>query len=264
MANAIRLDEWLSQQFDLELSIARSYILQGMVSINGRKVHQAGISFRPTRDELEFRRPPDFRNRGTLKIRPAVQFLKEQGLELQKSVCLDIGASHGGFTAALLEQGVRKVYAIDVAYGIFDYELRQKTEVVLLERKNIRNIESSWFDQSFFDSDSYFVVCDVSFLSIRDVLTHLLGFFKEHRKAFQGLFLLKHQFEASEKTESGIIRDDILRKDIEKEFESFVQTLGLQVLHRVPAGVSGRKGNRETFYWLAYNGFRDSTASNPS
>ena len=117
-----RLDEWLSEAYDLELPVARSYILQGLVSLNGSPVHQAGRRIRPDRDDIQFRKPADYRNRGTAKIRTALHRLRDCGVEFAEQTCLDIGASHGGFTAALLEQGVGHVYAIDVAYGIFDFD----------------------------------------------------------------------------------------------------------------------------------------------
>ncbi len=265
MVPAIRLDEWLCQQFDLELAVSRSYLLQGFVSVNGKKIHHAGFHVRPERDQIEFRRPKDFRNRGTAKIEPALDFIAEKGIEFGEMVCLDIGASHGGFSAGLLDHGVARIYAIDVAYGIFDYELRNRSEVAVLERHNIRNIEPSWFESDLLQAKSVFIVCDVSFLSLRNVLEHLVKFAGTHLKhGFQGLFLLKHQFEASEKSESGVIRDSEIRSTIEEEFQDFLQPLGLVVLGRIPSGLSGRKGNQETFFWLSYAGARESTDSSPS
>ncbi len=265
MSSAIRLDEWLCQQFDLELPIARSYLLQGFVSVNGNKVHHAGFPIRPDRDSIEFRRPPGFRNRGTAKIAPALDAVAGQGKTLEGAVCLDIGASHGGFSKALLEHGVAQIFAIDVAYGIFDFELRKRPEVTVLERHNIRNIQSSWFGSSLQKAQSIFIVCDVSFLSLRNVLENLVNFFRtELKREFQGLFLLKHQFEASDQTESGVIKDSEIRASIEEEFQSFLESLGLETLGRIPSGLSGRKGNQETFFWLRYAGPLESTASSPS
>ena len=169
-----------------------------------------------------------------------------------------------GFTAALLEQGVGHVYAIDVAYGIFDFDLRRRAEVTVLERKNIKSIETSWFGSDFELCSKPFVVCDVSFLSLRSVVQHLLEFMKRCGKQFQGLFLLKHQFEASERSEAGVIRDSELRFSLEREFQEFVENLGIRVVERIPSALPGRKGNQETFFWLDYSIDLDKTASSPS
>lgn len=255
----MRLDQWLCEEHDLELQVARSYILQGLVSVNGEKILQAGRTFRPDRDNLEFRRPRDFRNRGTAKLRPALQYIQDTLNQEEKPPwvrwpCLDIGASHGGFTAALLEASAHRIYSLDVAYGIFDYELRRREDVVLLERKNVRYLDPSWFDQEFLAAEGIFIVCDVSFLSLRPVLASVVDFFLTHMHCgFQGLFLLKHQFEASEQTEQGVLRDDELRTRLESEIHDFLRQRGLNLLASIPAGLPGRKGNRETFLWLDFD-----------
>lgn len=254
----MRLDLWLCEEHDLEIQVARSYILQGLVSVNGEKILQAGRTFRPDRDNLEFRRPPDFRNRGTAKLRPALEYIKSTLKKDEEPPwvywpCLDIGASHGGFTAALLEASARRIYSLDVAYGIFDYQLRKREDVILLERKNVRHLEPSWFDDLFLSASGIFIVCDVSFLSLRPVLESVIDFFRLHMQCgFQGLFLLKHQFEASHQTQQGVLRDDELRRKLEDDIEIFLKERGLNLLGSIPAGLPGRKGNRETFLWLEF------------
>lgn len=253
----MRLDEWLCQEHDLDLSAARSYILRGHVTVNGQKVTHSGYRVRAHRDSIHFR-PPDARNRGRDKLLPVLHLIQEEcALEGRPPPwsypCLDIGASHGGFCQALLEVGARRIFAVDVAYGIFDYELRNRPEIHLLERKSIRQIHASWFEDDFLSAEKIFIVCDVSFLSLRLVLQSLLDFFrKEKRGGFEGLFLLKHQFEVPDQTDRGILRDDNLRRSVQEEFEAYVSSSGMVFKGSFPSGLAGRKGNRETFLWIEY------------
>jgi 23S rRNA (cytidine1920-2'-O)/16S rRNA (cytidine1409-2'-O)-methyltransferase len=261
----VRLDAWLAEDAGLEIAVARSFILQGFVSINGQKVHQSGLKVRPEKDYIEFRPPPRLRTRGTEKIRPALEYVMAS-MESQDTmpadpagsggrepwrtgVCLDIGASHGGFSRALLEKGASRIYALDVAYGLFDYELRQKPEIQLLERKNIQGIDWSWFDAPFREASGVFIVCDVSFISLRRVIAVVQNFFSGH-KDWQGLFLLKHQFEDSSSTEKGVLREMSAKARVEEAFEDFLAGRSIDIRGRIESGLPGRKGNRELFYWL--------------
>ena len=247
---AYRLDAWLAEHYDLPLDIVQSYILRGHALVNGSR-GKAGQSIRPERDRIEFHPPDSVRNRGTHKIGPALDALAARGQSVQGRICLDVGASHGGFSRALLDRGARRIYAIDVAYGIFDFELRRSEQIVLLERKNIKDIADDWFDPPFYEAGELFIVCDVSFISLLPVLRALRSFLERHGLQADGLFLLKHQFESPESTDAGVIRDDHLRVSIEEATLDKIAGLGWMHDGSYPSGLPGRRGNQETFLWLS-------------
>ncbi len=167
-------------------------------------------------------------------------------------VCVDLGASHGGFSKVLKEKGALRIYAVDVAYGIFDYSLRKDPAVVVLERKNARDIQESWFlpedlrrNSSGSGKPDLFIVSDLSFISLKTIMNSLIVFLKETRCTAAGLLLIKPQFEAGALTEKGILTDDSLRNRITEDVCSHARSLGFRVISLVPSRLKGTKGNQE-------------------
>ena len=248
---------------------AAGLILAGKARVNGEVVRQAGFKLKKdARLELDYERR--YVSRAAHKLLGA---LEEFGPEVKDRLCVDLGASHGGFTQVLLEAGARRVYAIDVAYGIFDYELRNDSRVILLERHNVRQIQVDWFstdpdgDQGErIDENGILFTCDVSFISLRSVLPSLVSMIqelknrltvpegeqKQERSKFQGLFLLKPQFEASEKTEQGILKDPVALEQVFEAINDLLERLDVKLLGRAPARLTGTKGNQEYVLFLEF------------
>ncbi len=189
--------------------------------------------------------------RGALKLLGALADLSVGDERITGRVCLDIGASHGGFTAVLLERGAARVYALDVAYGIFEYTLRVNPRVIPLERKNVRHLERAWFAAADLDRSPWFITCDVSFLSLGTVLAALCQAFGDQGPAWEGVFLVKPQFEDSRSAESGVVRDEGRRLELLENVRARARTLGLFVGPFAPARITGAKGNQEFCLWLS-------------
>lgn len=171
-------------------------------------------------------------------------------VNVEGDTVIDIGSSHGGFASLLLEKGARRLYCIDVAYGILDYSIRRDVRVAALDRRNVREISASWFEDETFPGGRVFVTCDVSFMSIRTVLAALARFLDETHLSMRGLFLIKPQFEDSKSTEKGILKDESIRMRILEQSAGYAETLGFQVLGR--KDIEPEKGkNIETFLFLS-------------
>lgn len=240
--------------------IARGLILSGRVLINDQVQTSPAYKIHPAHANLiRIKQTRNYVSRAAYKLLGAMQYFN---VSAEQRICLDLGAAHGGFTQVLLEGGARKVYAIDVAYGIFDYNLRNDTRVHLLEKSNIRNIEPAWFAGDAFEEVSaqkpVLVVCDISFMSLRTVLAELVRFLSGAGKAhppwlfMEGLFLLKPQFEDSSSTIAGIQRDVDRIDEIRNSFKTFLDTRGLQVIGSRPADIKGSQGNQEFIYYLKF------------
>ncbi len=178
-------------------------------------------------------------SRGGIKLNHAIDKLD---LEVSEKISLDIGCSTGGFTDVLLHRGVKKVYGIDVGYGQFDWKLRNSDRVVLLERTNARDINTKKVPELI-----DFVVCDVSFISIRKILIPVK---KVLNKKYDIVALIKPQFEASKSQigRGGIIKDVLLHKKICEDIlnwskENF-QNHSIKI---IDSPILGQKGNKEFF-----------------
>ena len=172
-------------------------------------------------------------------------------------ICIDIGASHGGFSNILLQEGAKHIYSIDVAYGIFDYALRKHPDVTVLEQHDFRNLELSWIADEHIEflkqhineqnskNISLFFCADVSFISSKNILFVLSSFYKKHGFPFVAYVLIKPQFEASEQTNKGIMNDPHIRSEILADMKSYNSILGLYTIAAFPAMPKGRRGNQE-------------------
>ncbi len=170
-------------------------------------------------------------------------------------ICLDLGAAHGGFTQILLLHKARRVYAVDVGYGLLDYNLRNDHRVVSLERHDLRYLKMGWFlpeDIVTLRQDPYglFISSDVSFLSSATVLQSLAQFHRQEMIPFEALILIKPQFEASQKTDRGILKDAKLRQEIVAKIAERAASYHFVVEKILPAAISGRKGNQEYLLYI--------------
>ena len=173
-------------------------------------------------------------SRGGLKLEAALRHFQ---LSVQDSVCMDLGASTGGFTDCLLQHGARRVHAFDVGRGQLDWKLAQDQRVVVHDNFNVRRLTPSDVGEPV-----DLITIDLAFISLRQVLPALRQF-----PAAQIVALVKPQFEAAreEVGEGGIIRSPELQEEILERVKTFACAEGFEILGDVPSPIAGQKGNRE-------------------
>ncbi len=217
-------------------SQASSYILARKVFINDKIVDKPGrIYTLDDDDKIEIKEQYKYVSRGGYKLEKA---LKEFDIAVDGKVCLDIGASTGGFTDCLLQNDALKVYAVDVGYGQFDFKLKQDKRVVLYEKTNIRYI-----DKSFLQEKIDIVTIDVSFISVKKFLETVIEFLNPD---FDIIVLIKPQFEAERKdVRKGVIKDKDLHKKIISSFIDYVLSVDLVPINLTYSPIKGPKGNIE-------------------
>ena len=247
MADRERLDKLLVSKGIAETrEKARAFILCGAVLVDGKKAGKAGtlVSKEASITVVESALPLGgrrFAGRGGLKLEPAMEFF---GLDAAGRIAVDIGASTGGFTDCLLQRGAEKVYAIDVGYGQLAWNLRQDPRVVVMERTNIRNLDTGQLAGS-----ADLIVIDVSFISLKKVLPKAMDLLKSDGKI---LALVKPQFEAGrgEVGKGGIVRDPETRLAAVEKIREFAEGIGLIMTGRLESPLPGRDGNVEYFLLL--------------
>jgi 23S rRNA (cytidine1920-2'-O)/16S rRNA (cytidine1409-2'-O)-methyltransferase len=181
-----------------------------------------------------------FVSRGGDKLEGA---LADLGIDPSGKLCLDVGASTGGFTDCLLQRGARRVVAVDVGYGLLDAKLRVDPRVVVRERINARNLEASQVQ-----GPVELVVADVAFISLRLVVPALATV----APRAEWLLLVKPQFEVGREQvgKGGVVRDDALRTAAVESVRGAAEGLGWREIARADSRVAGPKGNREIFLHL--------------
>ena len=221
---------------------AKGLIMAGSVWVGGGKVTKVGTEF-PVDIEIEVKESPlrKYVSRGGLKLEAAI---KDFGLNIKGKVCLDVGASTGGFTDCLLQNGAKKVYALDVGYGQLDWKLRNNPRVVTIEKTNIR-----YFNEKEIKSPIDLVTIDVSFISLDKVLPkvkELIG------KRGEIVSLVKPQFEAErEKVQrGGVVKDKKVHQEVIDKIKLLARSLGLEVKGLTTSPIKGPAGNIEYFIYL--------------
>ena len=250
-----RLDVLLVERMYADTrSKAQAIIMSGNVYVNGQKADKAGTSFEET-VEIEVRGAVcPYVSRGGLKLEKA---LRDFGVDVNGFVCSDSGASTGGFTDCLLQQGARKVFAIDVGYGQLDWKIRSDERVVVMERTNIRYVTPEDLGEPLDLS-----VIDVSFIGLEIVLPTIKTLLKP---TGQVLCLIKPQFEAGKENvgKKGVVRDPKIHQMVLDNFVSLVDGLGFKILGLTFSPVKGPEGNIEFLGHLSLDdveGIRPDTA----
>ena len=232
-----RLDVLLTEKGYAEnRTKAQAIIMSGLVYVEGQKADKPGVSYDET-VVLEVRTGGcPYVSRGGLKLEKA---LRDFGVDPTGYVCSDSGASTGGFTDCLLQQGAKKVFAIDVGYGQLDWKIRSDPRVVVMERTNVRYVTPEDLGEPLDLS-----VIDVSFISLRIVLPVIKTFLKP---AGQVLCLIKPQFEAGKEKvgKKGVVRDPAVHKDVLDSFVELTRELNFTVLGLTFSPVKGPEGNIE-------------------
>ena len=232
-----RLDVLLVEQLYADTrSKAQAIIMAGLVYVNGLMADKPGASYVET-VQIEVRGVTcPYVSRGGLKLEKA---LRDFGVKPEGFVCSDSGASTGGFTDCLLQQGAKKVFAIDVGYGQLDWKIRSDPRVVVMERTNVRYVTPEQLGEPLDLS-----VVDVSFISLRIVLPVIKTFLKP---TGQVLCLIKPQFEAGKEKvgKKGVVREPETHKEVLDNFLALTQEIGFTVLGLTFSPVKGPEGNIE-------------------
>ncbi|MBQ8768092.1 MAG: TlyA family RNA methyltransferase [Oscillospiraceae bacterium] len=232
-----RLDVLLTENgFCDSRSKAQAIIMAGQVYVDGQKADKPGISYEET-VAIEVRGEScPYVSRGGLKLEKA---LRDFGVDPTGFVCSDSGASTGGFTDCLLQQGASKVFAIDVGYGQLDWKIRSDPRVVVMERTNIRYVTPEDLGEALDLS-----VIDVSFISLKIVLPAIKALLKPNG---QVLCLIKPQFEAGREKvgKKGVVREPETHIQVLDDFVKLAQSLNFTILGLTFSPVKGPEGNIE-------------------
>ncbi len=250
-----RLDVLLTEQgYADSRTKAQAIIMSGMVYVDGQKADKPGVSYEEN-VSLEVRGAVcPYVSRGGLKLEKA---LRDFGVNPTGYVCSDSGASTGGFTDCLLQQGAKKVFAIDVGYGQLDWKIRSDDRVVVMERTNIRYVTPEDLGEPLDLS-----VIDVSFISLKIVLPTIKTLL---RPTGQVLCLIKPQFEAGKEKvgKKGVVREKSTHKEVLDNFVALADELGFTILGLTFSPVKGPEGNIEFLGHLTLDnlpGIRPDTA----
>ena len=232
-----RLDVLLTEQMYADTrSKAQAIIMAGQVYVNGQKADKPGTAYEEN-VQIEVRGVTcPYVSRGGLKLEKA---LRDFGVKPEGFVCSDSGASTGGFTDCLLQQGAKKVFAIDVGYGQLDWKIRSDERVVVMERTNIRYVTPEDLGEPLDLS-----VIDVSFISLKIVLPAIKALLKP---TGQVLCLIKPQFEAGKEKvgKKGVVREPEIHQEVLDGFVETVTELGFTILGLTFSPVKGPEGNIE-------------------
>ena len=232
-----RLDIYLSEHgFAETRSKAQALIMAGVVYVDGQKADKPGLAVEASQTVEVRGAACPYVSRGGLKLEKA---LRDFGVDVTDFVCSDSGASTGGFTDCLLQQGARKVYAIDVGYGQLAWKIRSDPRVVCMERTNIRNVTPADLGEPLDLS-----VVDVSFISLKLVLPVIHTLLKPEG---QVLCLIKPQFEAGKEKvgKKGVVRDPAVHREVLETFLQTAEDLGFSVRDLTFSPVKGPEGNIE-------------------
>jgi 23S rRNA (cytidine1920-2'-O)/16S rRNA (cytidine1409-2'-O)-methyltransferase len=224
---------------------ARQMILAQKVAVNGMILVKAASLVDPdTHITLKSLDMP-FVSRGGLKLEAALKSLQ---WDMTDTVCMDIGASTGGFTDCLLQRGARKIYAVDVGYGQLAWRLRQDNRVIVIERTNIRHLEFERINERM-----DVIVADTSFISLKIVIPAAEKFMKPGTRI---LALIKPQFEAGRELvgKKGVVRDNNVRCRVVADIQNFFSCRGYEAEQVIPSPVPGAEGNLEYILPITFLG----------
>ena len=218
---------------------AKALIMAGIVYVNQNKEDKPGASFDPVETQIEVRGSTlRYVSRGGLKLEKA---LKVFPIDLSGRVCMDIGASTGGFTDCMLQNGASKVYAIDVGYGQLDWKLRSDPRVVCMEKTNFRYVKPEDLGEGPAPS---FASVDVSFIGLDKILPAAMAILVPEGEM---VCLIKPQFEAGRDKvgKKGVVRDRIVHEEVVRDVTAMASGLGFDVLGLDFSPIRGPEGNIE-------------------
>ena len=220
---------------------ARATIMAGNVYVNGQRVDKPGFSVWAS-DTIECKGGDiKYVSRGGLKLEAALQHFS---VDVTAAICMDVGASAGGFTDCLLQHGAERVYAVDVGYGQLAWKIRQNPRVVVMERINARYLKADALPERV-----DLITIDVSFISLKIIVPAVIQFIKPNASI---MALIKPQFEVGKGQvgKGGVVRDSQLHEQVIQTLADYFHGLQLMPESAYPCPVLGPKGNREFFMLL--------------
>ncbi|MBR3770176.1 MAG: TlyA family RNA methyltransferase [Lachnospiraceae bacterium] len=220
---------------------AKAMIMEGNVFINNNREDKAGTMFDES-VEIEIKgNTLKYVSRGGLKLEKAMTHF---GITLDDKVCMDIGASTGGFTDCMLQNGAKKVYAVDVGYGQFAWKLRQDERVVCMEKTNIRYVTPEQIADRL-----DFASVDVSFISLTKVLGPARALLTDDGEM---VCLIKPQFEAGREKvgKKGVVRDKVVHEEVIVKVIDFAKEIGFEILNLEYSPIKGPEGNIEYLVYI--------------
>lgn len=221
---------------------AKAAIMAGLVYVDGERCDKPGSSYEPD-CEIEIKgKPVPYVSRGGLKLEKAIN---EFGIDIKDCVCVDVGASTGGFTDVMLKNGAARVYAVDVGYGQLAWELRNDPRVVCMERTNFRYVTPEHIKEPI-----DFGTADVSFISLKLILPPLKALLKPDGRV---VCLIKPQFEAgrSKVGKKGVVRDPKVHEEVINEIINTATGMGFTVSGLSWSPITGPEGNIEYLLYLS-------------
>jgi 23S rRNA (cytidine1920-2'-O)/16S rRNA (cytidine1409-2'-O)-methyltransferase len=245
--NKKRLDILLFEKgFAETRTKAQAFIIGGNIFVNNQVQYSPGTLV-GKEDSIEVKNANPYVSRGGLKLESALETL---AIDVKGYICLDVGASTGGFTDCMLQKGAIKIYAVDVGAGQLHYKLRQDKRVI-----NIENVNFRYFDNPFFKDDIDFAVIDVSFISLDKILP--VAYRSISKNGFV-LAMIKPQFELEpSEIKKGVIKDEKLRLKAVNKIKKVASNIGFKIISETDSCLKGPKGNLEHFIFLSkrYNVF---------
>ena len=224
---------------------AKAVIMAGSVYVDGQKEDKAGSVFDEESAQIEVRgHALPYVSRGGLKLEKALQVFP---ITLTDKICMDIGASTGGFTDCMLQNGAAKVYSVDVGYGQLDWKLRQDERVVCMEKTNFRYMTPEDIPDVL-----DFASVDVSFISLDKILTPAYALLKEQGEM---VALIKPQFEAGREKvgKKGVVRDPKVHEEVVSKIVRHADEVSFEVLDLSYSPIRGPEGNIEYLIHLKKN-----------
>lgn len=214
---------------------AKSYIMAGVVYVDGIREDKPGLKIKRSQT-IDIREKLKYVSRGGLKLEKALAIFN---IDLNQRICMDVGASTGGFTDCMLQNGAIKVYAIDVGYGQFAWKLRQDERVICMEKTNIRYVRPDQLQEKI-----QFCSIDVSFISLTKVLVPILALLEDQAEI---IALIKPQFEAGrEQVEKhGVVKDPKVHETVIKTIWEYAKSLNLRIKALDFSPIKGPEGNIE-------------------
>ena len=224
---------------------AKVIIMSGKVFVNGQREDKAGSTFDPEKITIEVKGSTlRYVSRGGLKLEKA---LNEFPLTVEGKICMDIGASTGGFTDCMLQNGAKKVYSVDVGHGQLDWKLRNDERVVCMEKTNFRYMQPQDIDDVL-----DFASVDVSFISLTKILLPARRLLSEKGEM---VCLIKPQFEAGKDKvgKKGVVREKKVHEEVIRKILVFARQVGFHVLDLAFSPIKGPEGNIEYLIYIRKN-----------
>ncbi len=224
---------------------AKTMIMEGNVFVDNNREDKAGSMFKEDAKIEIHGNTLKYVSRGGLKLEKAMTHF---GITLEQKICMDIGASTGGFTDCMLQNGAKKVYAVDVGYGQFAWKLRQDERVVCMEKTNIRYVTPEDIADAL-----DFASVDVSFISLTKVLEPAKALLTDGGEM---VCLIKPQFEAGREKvgKKGVVRDKAVHKEVIEKVIGYAESLGFSILNLEYSPIKGPEGNIEYLVYIKKNG----------